>query len=126
MEEAAGGCIAMKTRRYALDTAGRILRAKHQDVKYVRSRHKYTFLCDGIKFEVKGSNLRYAWEQKPRFFFSIYKNVVPDYFLLLGFAEKTIMWIIPGSVINMYSTLAFSPGAWEAYRVTNEETLNDK
>jgi hypothetical protein len=71
----------------------------------------FDYICGkGFKIDVKSSCLFCSEKQSPHWIFSIKKNKIADYFLLLGFDNRKdlnpkYVWFIPGNKINNLVTL---------------------
>lgn len=86
----------------------------------------YDFVCGkGFKIDVKSSCLLNKENKNPRWQFTIRHNTVADYFLCLGFDDRTSLepmhvWLIPGRRINCMKGMSItnSPNVitkWEQY-----------
>ena len=66
----------------------------------------FDFICNkGYKIDVKSSTLRDNSNRTPRWGFTINKNKIADYFLLLAFNDRKNLvpkhiWLVPGKEIN--------------------------
>jgi hypothetical protein len=85
----------------------------------------YDFICSrDKKIDVKSSCITLNNKKDPCWAFSIKKNTIADYFLLLAFNNRTDLeplhqWFIPGDVLNHLTKASISPltmPKWDGYR----------
>jgi len=91
----------------------------------------FDFICNkGYKIDVKSSCLNYPKNKSPCWHFTLKRNNIPDYFLLLAFDNRNDLnplhvWLVPNKILNkLFSTsianLDSSLSKWLKYE------LNDK
>lgn len=74
---------------------------------------KFDFICNrGYKIDVKSSSLSFN-RANPYWHFNIYKNVIADYFLCIGFDNRNNLnplklWLIPSSKVNKKVTITMT------------------
>ena len=74
----------------------------------------YDFVCGkGFKIDVKSSCLVHSPNRREKWEFAINHNKTPDYFLCLGFDNRSDLdpmhiWLIPGRVVNMRTGINIS------------------
>lgn len=74
----------------------------------------YDLVCErGFKIDVKASTLRQPTKYNGIWNFRINKNVIADYFLLIGFDDRENLnplhvWLIPAHVINDHSGIGIT------------------
>jgi hypothetical protein len=95
----------------------------------------YDFICkNGFKIDVKSSCIRTPVHHSPRWTFTIDKNQLADYFLLLAFDSRESLtpmhvWLVPGKAINQNVTLTitnllFTMDKWNKYEHPLDKVIN--
>jgi hypothetical protein len=91
----------------------------------------YDFICgSGKKIDVKASTIMNGYSTD-KWHFNIYRNDVPDYFLLMAFDTRTTLnlehvWLVPGHVINDKTGITISRNTiykWKQYEKVIPSTL---
>jgi len=92
----------------------------------------YDFICNkGYKIDVKSASLTKSYTSKnPLWKFKIKKNILADYFLLIGFDNREDLnplkiWLIPGIILNNKQILGItnilsSLQKWEQYELKDK------
>ena len=85
----------------------------------------YDFICaNNKKIDVKSACITRTSYNIPHWIFSIQKNKIADYFLLLAFdnrekLEPILQWLIPSEELNKLSTASITPSTinkWHKFR----------
>lgn len=106
-----------------------ILMTLFDNVQKMPNNHKgYDFISDGIKIDAKSSCRRIRNNRSDSWVFHIDKNIIADQFILLAInnrddIEAEHIWLIPGSELNMKSTVAIFETnliKWNKYSLDNK------
>lgn len=91
----------------------------------------YDFICgSGKKIDVKASTIMNGYSTD-KWHFNIYRNDVPDYFLLMAFDTRTdlnleYVWLVPGHIVNTKTGVTISRNTvekWKQYEKVIPSTL---
>ena len=118
LQHMSDGASRKGTQELGIDITNQIFQDLYPDAEFVEFAHRYDFILDGEKIDVKGSVFSMG-----RWAYSIQRNQITDRFFLMAFSEDynlLRMWNIPAGDINHLTGIQISEGTfkrWEKYVV---------
>ena len=108
-----------------INVAERVLSETFKNVHVMPENNRaFDFICGkGYKIDVKSACLTHYKNRNDRWAFTIKRNKIADYFLLLAFDDRVLLnpvhiWLIPGGIINNRFGINISvttTNKWDAY-----------